>query len=96
MSSRLHSRKKPLNQDDGPDLEVQKSQSPSSGGGGDDKTHRRTTFLGRLVRSEIGCAIKVIIGFLLFGLFLGYVILHNQQRKVRFYFWFVSFRFDLI
>ena len=98
MITGLHARKKPVNQndtDDGPDLEVSKSPSMSSVGGAD-KTHRRNSFLRRLVRSEIGCAIEAVIGFLLFGLFLGYIILHHQQRKVRFYFWFVSFRFDLI
>jgi len=82
MITGLHSRKKALKQDDGFDPEVPKS--PSSGSRNDDeiKTHGRISFLRRFVRSEIGYAIEAVILFLLFGLVLGYIILHHQQRKV--------------
>jgi len=78
MPSGLHARKKTLNHDEDVDPEIPKS--PSNGGTA--KTHRRTSLLRRYVRSEIGCAIEVVFGFLLFGIFLGYLILHHQQRKV--------------
>jgi hypothetical protein len=84
MITGLHSRRKALNQDDGPDPEMSK---PSSSGSGDDdetKTHGRNPFLRRVVRSEVGCAVRVVIGFLVFGLVFGYLILHHQTRKVRF------------
>ena len=75
----LHARKRPTNHED-LDLEIPNSSASERA----DKTHRRS-FLSRLVRSEVGCAIEAVIGFLLFGLFLGYIILHHQQRKVRVY-----------
>jgi len=83
MITGLHSRKKASNQDDGFDPEVPKS--PSSVGGDDEiKTHRRKKPIrsGLLLKGEIGCAIEAVIGFLIFGLFLGFLILHHQQRKV--------------
>jgi hypothetical protein len=84
MITGLHSRKKALNQDN--DLDPEMPKPPSSGGGYDDemKTHGRSPFLRRVVRSEVGCALRVVVGFLVFGLFFGYVILHHQTRKVRF------------
>lgn len=81
-SSGLHARKKTSNHDTEDPADIEIPKSPSSKG--IDKEHyRRTGFLRRYVRSEIGCAIEVVVGFLLFGLFLGYMILHHQQRKVR-------------
>ena len=83
MVTGLHSRKKNANQDDGFDLEAPRS---TKGRGRDDdevKTHGRISFRRRLVQSEVGCAIEAIICFLIFGLFLGYLISHHQQRKVR-------------
>jgi hypothetical protein len=85
MITGLHSRKKASNQEDGFDPEVPKS--PSSVGGDDEiKTHGRKKPIrsGLLLKGEIGCAIEAVIGFLIFGLFLGFLILHHQQRKVRF------------
>jgi hypothetical protein len=81
-SSGLHARKKTSNHDTEDHTDIETPKSPS-GKGIDDKEHRQIGFLSRYVRSEIGCAIEVVVGFLLFGLFLGYMILHHQQRKVR-------------
>ena len=83
MITGLHSRKRAVNQDDVLDPEVPKSSS--SGGRDDDenKTHGRISFMRRFVRSDVGCAIEAVVGFLVLGLVLGYIILHYQQRKVR-------------
>ena len=83
MSTGLHVRKKPLNQEDDPDSEALNPPSKGDRDDSDKKMHGQTSFLRRLVRSEIGCAIEAIVGFLLFGLLFGYMILHHQHRKVR-------------
>jgi len=82
MITGLHLRRKTLNQDDGLDPEMPKP--PSSGSGDDDetKTHGRSPFLRRVVRSEVGWEVRVVIGFLVFGLLFGYLILHHQTRMV--------------
>lgn len=82
MSTGLHVRKKPLNQEDDPDSEALNPPSKGDRDDSDKKMHGQTSFLRRLVRSEIGCAIEAIVGFLLFGLLFGYMILHHQHRKV--------------
>ena len=84
MITGLHSRKKNLNHDDSFDPED--PLSPLKGGGDDEevKTHGRVNVFRGLLRSEVGCAIEAVVGFLIFGLFLGYMILHHQHRKVRF------------
>jgi hypothetical protein len=57
-------------------------RSPSSGGL--ERSHRRRRNpCTRFLYSELGCAIEMIVAFLVVGLFLGYMILHHQQRKVR-------------
>ena len=84
MITGLHSRKKNSNQDDGFDPETPKSKRSGSEDDGEVKTHGKSKFVWRFVRSEVGCAIEVIIGFLFFGLLLGFMISHHQQRKVRF------------
>ena len=43
---------------------------------------RRSRFLPPFIRSEVGCAVEAVVGFFVFGLVLGYFILHNQHRKV--------------
>ncbi len=80
MKAGLHSRKKNSNPDDGFDPEALKSNR--SGDDDEVKTHGRVNFLRRFVTSEVGCAIEVIVGFLIFGLLFGYVVSHHQQRKV--------------
>lgn len=56
-------------------------QSPSSGGL--DRSHRRRRNpLSRFLRSEVGCALEMVLAFLVVGLLMGYVILGHQKRKV--------------
>ena len=81
MKAGLHSRKKNSNPDDGFDPEALKSSR--SGDDDEVKTHGRVNFLRRFVQSEVGCAIEIIAGFLIFALLFGYVVSHHQQRKVR-------------
>lgn len=78
MGSGLKSRKKNSNQDDSFDPEAQK-------GGDSDKVKKygRVGSLKRFVQSEVGCAIEIVIGFLIFALLLAYFISHHRQRKVR-------------
>jgi len=80
MKAGLHSRKKNSNPDDGFDPEALKSSR--SGDDDEVKTHGRVKFLRRFVQSEVGCAIEIIAGFLIFALLFGYVVSHHQQRKV--------------
>lgn len=77
MSTGLHSRKRVSN-----DIEQNEiPQAPSSGGLF--RYHKaRNRFLPNFMRSELGCAIEAVIAFLLCGLFFGYIIMHNQHRKV--------------
>ncbi len=78
MSTGLHARKR-VHQEHGSSDPI--PSTPSSGG-----LFRfpkaRNRFLPRFLRSELGCAVEAIIGFLVFGLFLGYFVLHHQHRKV--------------
>lgn len=80
MSTGLHARKKIAPNDGDADIEIQRSQSNE---GGADRSHRRYRFFRRFVRSEVGCAIEAVVAFLVVGLFLGYVMMHHQRRKVR-------------
>ena len=77
MGTGLKSRKKNSNYDGGFDPEAQK-------GGDIDKVkkHGRVGSLKRFVQSEVGCAIEIIIGFLIFAFFLVYFITHHRHRKV--------------
>lgn len=80
MSSRgLHARKR-LNDD----IEQRLPQAPDSGGVNRSRSARGGIFArcARFARSEVGCAIEAIVGFLLLGLFLGFFMLHNHHRKV--------------
>lgn len=83
MITGLHSRKKNSNQSEGIDPEVPELSLNVGVDDDEIKTHRRISFVRRLVRSEVGCAIEAVVAFLIFGLLLGYIILHHQQRKVR-------------
>ena len=83
MSTGLHVRKKPSNLEEDADPEVPSSPSNGDGNGSENKIHGQTSFFRRFVRSEVGCAIEAIAGFLIFGLLFGYLILHHQHRKVR-------------
>jgi len=82
MITGLHSRKKNSNQNDGLDPEVPELSLNVGVDDDEIKTHRRISFVRRLVRSEVGCAIEAVVAFLMFGLLLGYTLLHHQQRKV--------------
>ena len=74
----LHARKKGALQD--PEDPDQKDESPPSGGV---RLRRRSRLLPLyLYRSEVGCALEMVVCFLLGGLFIGYFILHHQHRKV--------------
>lgn len=78
MSTGLHARKR-IQHDN--DSNGRLYSSPTSGGLS--RYHKaRNRCFPRFFRSELGCAIEAIIGFLIFGLFLGYFILHHQHRKV--------------
>lgn len=69
-------------------MDPETPMSPTKGGATEDdddekhKAHGRTGFLRRFFASEIGCAIEVVVCFLVFGLLFGSVILHTQRRKV--------------
>ncbi len=78
MGTGLKSRKKNSYQDESFDPEAQK-------GGDIDKVkkHGRVGSLRRFVQSEVGCAIEIIIGFLIFAFLLAYFVSHHRQRKVR-------------
>jgi hypothetical protein len=86
MSTGLHARKKQMypsapGDDQGPDVEEQEmNKAPVSGG--IDRVHRRRSSFMRFIQSEVGCAIEMVVVFLIAGLFLGYLMLHHQQRKV--------------
>mmetsp|Transcript_4165 Transcript_4165/g.10071 ORF Transcript_4165/g.10071 Transcript_4165/m.10071 type:complete len:455 (-) Transcript_4165:28-1392(-) len=79
MGTGLHVRKKALCQDDNPDPEVPSNKDEDDNA---KKVQRRQSFLRRLFRSEVGCAIEAIMAFLFFGFVLGYLMLHHQHRKV--------------
>jgi len=79
MSTGLHARKR-VHQDLDSRDRVQGTSSP---GGGLSSYHKaRNRFLPRYLRNELGYAVEAIVGFLIFGLFLGFFILHHQHRKV--------------
>ena len=89
MSTGLHTRKKhtTTDQDQLPssassDIEknIDSENDPSSSGFDHDRKYkgRRLKFF----RSEVGCAIEAVVGFLFLGIILGYFILHHQHRKV--------------
>ena len=89
MATGLHARKKGSSHEDGL-VDPETPMSPAKGGATEDddddekhKAHGRTGFLRRFFASEIGCAIEVVVCFLVFGLLFGSVILHTQRRKVR-------------
>jgi hypothetical protein len=75
----LHARKK--REDYGTREQTDEEKSPSSGGLDRSHRRRRNPFT-RFLRSEVGCAIEMVVAFLVVGLVLGYLILHHQQRKV--------------
>ena len=95
MGTGLKSRKKNSNYDGGFDPEAQKG-----GDIYDMKKHGRVGSLRRFVQSEVGCAIEIIIGFLIFAFLLVYFITHHRHRKVRlsslFLFHFVGVYLSLI
>jgi hypothetical protein len=71
----LHSRKKAAQYDDPEDMtQISPSAAKKS------KVHRRSSFA--VFRSELGCAIEVVVLFLICGLFLGYFAMHHQHRNI--------------
>lgn len=85
MSTGLHARKKIAHNDDHDTDDIEQSRAaalPSGSDEGTDRSRRRYRCIRRFIRSEVGCAIEAVIGFLTVGLLLGYLILHHQHRKV--------------
>jgi hypothetical protein len=79
MSTGLHARKRQHHDVESHDR-ILPSATPSGVLSPFHKAKNR--LLPRFLRSELGCAIEVVLCFLIFGLFLGYFILHHQHRKV--------------
>lgn len=74
----LHARKK-IHQDEESHNPI--PNPPSSGGLS--RLHKaQLRLLPRFFRSELGCAVEAVVGFLVFGLLLGFFIAHHQHRKV--------------
>lgn len=81
MSTGLHARRKTAN-----DLESSLQSIKHNTNDGDEHFHDhrkfKNRFLPAFLRSELGCAMEAVIGFLVFGLLLAYIILHHQHRRV--------------
>jgi hypothetical protein len=79
MSTGLHARKRQSHDVESHD----RIHSSSPASGGLSQYHKaKNKLLPRFLRSELGCAIETVLCFLVFGLFLGYFMLHHQHRKV--------------
>jgi hypothetical protein len=82
-STGLHARRRGSAQED---VEAADTSNLSTASAGASRLHKtRQRCLPRFLRSELGCALEAmitVVGFLFFGILLGYFILHHQHRKV--------------